>query len=288
MSKLLGEAFKGKEIYPLLCRELEEQAITLFSKSSSMGEGQEMQEALYMLYFLGIGLQIMPASVGTNLCSHFFTLLESGCRAITIPTYINIETFMAGQKLPIDFVEHVLKFLLENTPSTEQSGDNDVLHIAYIQSLVQTMLNLHKSETDDTKIKLSAKYMPAFVLNLGELLAYITVRVSRAAFNGLQTIINQCITPDFFTKKAKRAKDDVGIEELELTEGAENKEMTISLLAQTIANLKYLLTQRFEQVAPDVYKLIGFFAEKLKYGLVPECSVLIRDLIEGKEYYLCY
>ena len=245
-----------------------------------MDEGQDFQQVLYMLYFLGVGLQIMPAQIGTNLMSHFYSLLNIGNTAIMIPTYLILETFMAAKKLSADFVEHTLKYLLENVPSGDQTKDNNVVYIAYMQSLVQTILNLSKSDYADSAVRPAARYFPAFVINMSELLVSPSVRVSRSAYNSLQSVFNSCLTPDFFSKKAIAS---LGIEELGLMETGEEKDASVSYLAQSVANLKYLLTPRFSLLAPDVYKLIGLFASKLRSGLVAELPNIVPLLTENIE-----
>jgi len=280
MCKLLTffmSSAKFDSFAPLVCRDLEEFAINAFNKFTLSEEGTiENKEALYVIYFFGVALQILPVQVGTNLMSHFYKLLEQGINAITIPTYLTIETFMASKKLPTDFAEHVLKYLLENSPTGQESKDNDVLYISYMQSLVQTLQNLNRSGYADSSIRPVSKYFPAFIINMSELLVYPSVRVSKSAYNSLQSVFNSCLAPDFFKKNPNSSGMEV-LENLELTrEGSQ-----INYLAQTTANLSFLMTERFEEIIDEIMKLIGLFAEKLGPCLTSELHTLI-PLIESK------
>jgi len=269
MCKLLSWFFTQPQNYSLatlLSRDLEEYSITAFNKLDSK---MECKDPLFILYFLGVALQILPSQVGTNLMSHFFTLLEYGANAISIPTYLTIETFMAAKQLSADFVEYVLKYLLNNSPTGEELKDNDVVYISYMQGLVQTMQNLNRAK------KMITEYMPAFVTCISEFLISPSVRVAKSAYNSLQAIFNNCLTPLSFKKK----QEDIGIEGLIITE--EN----IDYLSQTVVTLKYLLTERFEEIKSEVFKLIGLFAEKLKEGIVPQLPELLSELEIKKEYY---
>ncbi len=282
MCKLLGAIYEQPRYQatsPLLYRELEETAIAIFQKAAAMEEGTDLQQTLYMLYFLGVGLQIMPAQIGTNLMSHFFSLIEAGNISVMVPTFLNIETFMAAKKLSAEFVEQVLKYLLENSPAGEENKTNDVLNVSYMQSLVQTFLNLNKYGYSDSTIRVVSKYLPAFVISMGELMVSPSMRVAKSASNSIQSVFNSCLSPEFFVKKAPTA---LGIEELGIS--GDSKDAGVSFLAQTVANLQYLLTIRFAKVAPDAYKLIGLFAAKLRTGLIPELPTLVHAITEKTEY----
>jgi hypothetical protein len=251
----------------LLSRELEEYSITAFTKLDSK---MECKDPLFILYFLGVALQILPSQVGTNLMSHFFTLLEYGANAISIPTYLTIETFMAAKQLPADFTEYVLKYLLNNNPTGEELKDNDVVYISYMQSLVQTMQNLNRTEG------MIGQYVPAFIACISELLISPSSRVAKSAYNSLQAIFNNCLTPVLFKKK----QEDIGIEGLVISGG------NIDYLSQAVVTLKYLLTERFEGVKSEVFRLIGLFAERIKGGIAPQLPELLAELEAKREYYL--
>ena len=127
--------------------------------------------------------------------------------------------------------------------------------------------------------------MPAFELNLGELAGYNSVKVSQSAFSGLKTIFGTCISPGFFTRKHGSGEKEGTLElaKFTKTEQGGKKDMDVTLLNQSVSNLMHLLTKRFSAVSAAVFKLIGFFAEKLKNGLIPEFPALIQAVINGRE-----
>ena len=66
-----------------------------------------------------------------------------------IPTYNTLQAFMSAQTIPIMFSENILITFLIILLNGNLLEDNEALQIAYIQSTVQAMDNLHQSENGD-------------------------------------------------------------------------------------------------------------------------------------------